>query len=439
VSTALALTPALFLGPYVSTVLLHSGLQQHFRKKNIPAALQVGTKLPSHSLDQPPSVDVVIPTYNEDPDVLEACFDSLARQRYEGEMRFLVVDDGSSNIDALLPVYRRYQEKPNWNILLWRIPKNLGKRQAQNVAIYGDPCDTVRTLEEEAGRRERWAGSKAEFILMVDSDTVIEPDGVSSILTPFLDETVAAVTGDVAILNRTTNRLTELVDERYRLLFHHERAAQSHFGLVFCCAGPFSAYRLRYLDEVWERYLETKFGKSVCTFGDDLQLTNLMLERGHKSIFQPAAKASTTAPTTLPAYLRQQWRWNRSFYRQFRWILPVLRRNRNAYQVFDLFARTAPPLLLAATVAMTLLDLVMIGTVRLAEDLMTVGGMLLTGFAAVLWQTRKPSFALLYGLVYLVLLVPTRLWALCTLRDSRWGTRTSANGEAGAAVALPAE
>jgi N-acetylglucosaminyltransferase len=439
VSTALALTPALslaLLALYAGTVVLHAVLQEHFRRKNRPVPPEDGTP-PPHAWPRPPSVDVVIPTYNEDPKILEACFASLARQTYRGRMRFLVVDDGSSNIDDLLPVYREYQDREGWNILRWRRPQNLGKRQAQNAAIYGGP-DVVRMLEPEgAGPPRRWTGSSAEFILMVDSDTVVKPDGVSWILTPFRDRRVAAVTGDVAILNRTKNWLTELVEDRYRLLFHHERSAQSHFGLVFCCAGPFSAYRRRNLDDVWGRYLETRFWRSVCTFGDDLQLTHLMLEQGCKSIFQPEAKAFTTAPTTLWAYIRQQWRWNRSFYRQFRWILPVLRKNRNAYQVVDLFGRTAPHLLLAATVGLTLLDLALVGTARLAQDLLAVGAMVLTSFSAVLWQTRKPSFALLYGLVYVALLVPTRLWALCTLGDSRWGTRTPAGGQV--VVPLPAE
>jgi len=441
VSTTLALTPALLLGSYTSIVLLHSGLQEHFRRRNPPPPVAEAEQ-PEEFGEQYPDVDIVIPAYNEDPEILERCFYSLDQQTYKGGLRFLVVDDGSSNLDVLLPVYRKYQEKPGWNVLFWRHPRNLGKRHAQNVAIYGGGPTTVRMLEAEgADRWDHWAKSRAEIILMVDSDTVLAPDGVSRIITPFRDEQVAAVTGDVAILNRDQNRLTRLVQDRYDLLFHHERAAQSHFGLVFCCAGPFSAYRLEHLNKVWNEYLTKKFLLRPCTFGDDLQLTNLLLERGHKSIFQPQAKASTTAPTTLWGYARQQWRWNRSFYRQFWWILPVLWKNRNAYQVFDLFARTAPHLLLAAAGVLTLFDLVTLGTARLADDLTVLGGMVLTSFLAVLWQTRKPGFALLYGLVYVLLLVPTRLWALCTLRDNRWGTRTSTDGEAGggAVAALPSK
>ena len=42
-------------------------------------------------------------------------------------------------------------------------------------------------------------------------------------------------------------------------------------------------------------------------------------------------------------------------------------------------------------------------------------------------RTRKLSFLLfiLYGFVHIVLLVPTRMRALMTLSDNRWGTRTA--------------
>lgn len=428
-STALTLTHTLLLGSYAFIVLAHTGLQERFRGRNTPVGVGHDLERLPDIWERPPRVDVVIPTYNEHPDVLAACLESLHRQDYKGDMRFLVVDDGSSNIEALLPVYRRYGQQPNWSILRWREPGNKGKRLAQQLAIYGGDDKTLTRLDDNGLERPvAWEKSKADFIVMVDSDTIVEPDGVSWILTPFLDGRVAAVTGDVAVSNHDTNRLTGLIDDRYGLLFHHERAAQSHYGLVYCCAGPFSAYRLQDLDQDWPSYVGQRFRKKPCTYGDDLQLTHLVLKRGRRSIYQPKARASTMAPATLKAYVRQQWRWNRSFYRQFRWIGPVLYNNRSAYQVFDLAARTAPSLLLAAAFAMAVPELVRLAPAQLANDLITIGGMMLVGFVAVLLQTRKPSFAALYGLVYLLLLLPTRLWALCTLTDGRWGTRTRAIG-----------
>jgi hypothetical protein len=91
--------------------------------------------------------------------------------------------------------------------------------------------------------------------LTVDSDTVVEPDGVRWILTPFLDD-------------------------RYALLCDHERAGQSRFGLVYCCAGSFSAYPLGDLDEDWSGDVGQRFRGKSCTYGDHLQVTHLVLKRG---------------------------------------------------------------------------------------------------------------------------------------------------------------
>jgi hyaluronan synthase len=427
----MVLTPTLsLLGFTLSFVLLHTTLQERFKKSNRPVAEEKLERELPHLWERPPSIDVVVPTYNEHPDMLEACLASLADQDYKGATRFLVVDDGSTNLEDLLPVYRRYQARPEWTVLLRHAGDN-GKRHAQDAAIKGAGPDTVTWF---GSADAAWPGSEAEFVLTVDSDTVVAPGGISWILTPFIDDKVAAVTGDVGILNRETNTLTRLIAERYKLLFRHERAAQSHFGRVFCCAGPFSAYRRLHLDKVWGDYMSRTFFGASCTFGDDLQLTNLMLEKGYRSIYQPLATALTTAPTTLRGYLRQQWRWNRSFYRQFRWVFRVLLNNRkayrsNAWQTFDLTARLATPLLLVTAFVTTILGLASLEASRIVSDLLAVGGTAAAWLSAVFWQTRKLGFTLGYGLIFVALLLPVRIWALCTLPDSRWGTRTKAGGD----------
>jgi cellulose synthase/poly-beta-1,6-N-acetylglucosamine synthase-like glycosyltransferase len=424
------MTPmVLLLIPYATLVVLHTVLQERLAPKGMSAANEAGSGPATPATAPPPSVVVVIPTYNENPRVLDACCASLVEQDAAGTMRVLLVDDGSSNLDQLLPVYRKYQALPVWTVLISRDGRNHGKRQAQNAAIYG-PGRLYTTLEP--ADLEAPPPPRADFVLMVDSDTVVASDGVHRILAPFADPETASVTGDVGVLNRDCNWLTDLIDERYRLLFRHERAAQSYDTRVFCCAGPFSAYRLKVLDDVWKPYMERTFWGSRCTFGDDLQLTNLMLEQGKRSIYQPRAEAWTIVPTTVRGYLRQQWRWNRSFYRQVRWILPVLRRNPSPYLVLDLLARAAPPLLLGVAIGHASWHLVLLGVSRSIPDLLVIAAMVLIGAAQALWQTRKPRFVLLYGLLYVGLLIPTRIWALCTIGVNGWGTRRPWKASGGA-------
>jgi N-acetylglucosaminyltransferase len=347
----------------------------------------------------PPSVDVIVPCFNERPDLLAACCRSLAGQDYPGAMRVWLVDDGSRNLDQLLPVYHDYQGRAGWTVRL--LDGNRGKRLAQNVAF------------EEGG---------GELVLTIDSDTVIAPDGVRRIAAPFADPRVGAVAALVLPANRRASWLTRLIHTRYRLLFEQERAAQGRFGAVLCCAGPFSAYRRSALARVWRGYLGQRFRGRTLASGDDLALTNLVLAAGYRSHYQPAARAATDVPVTLRRYFHQQLRWNRSFYRQ----LPRLRRllrGRPAFLRVDLTARTLLPALAAGGVVLTAADLARAGASHLVPDLGMAALAATAGLGCAAVQARSLAFAAGYGLVYLGLLLPTRLLALCTLGEVRWGTR----------------
>jgi N-acetylglucosaminyltransferase len=289
--------------------------------------------------------------------------------------------------------------EPSWSVVL--LDRNQGKREAQAAA-----------LRKGAG----------EILLTVDSDTTIEPDGISRIVAPLLDPTVGAVTGDLRASNVGT-WLTRLIDTRYRLMFGRERAAQSLFGAVLCCAGPFSAYRRSAVEHVWAQYIGPRGLGRRRSFGDDLELTNLVLAAGWRSVYEPSARASTSVPATLPRFIRQQVRWNRSFYRELPRMLRLLP-GRSRYLALDLAAKTLLPVLLAVGLATAAID-VLLAPERLSWD---TGALALMGLAS-LDLAASPAtadgrrFAVLYGLVFVVLLLPTRLWAACTLFQNRWGTR----------------
>jgi len=207
-----------------------------------------------------PSMDVVLPCYNEEPGILATCCESLERLDYPGELRFFLVDNGSSNRTALDAIYRSYQARPRWTVIR---QAHLGKREAQAAAVrmgFG------------------------ELVVTIDSDTVLAPDALRQLVPSFAAADVGAVPGDVRVLNRDHNWLTRLLDERYRLLFEQERAAQSHVGAVLCCSGPFSAYRRVAFEAVMDDYLGQRFLGLPCIAGDDIHLTNLVLAKGYRSL-----------------------------------------------------------------------------------------------------------------------------------------------------------
>jgi len=349
-----------------------------------------------------PSVDVVVACYNEDPDRLDACCQALLEQDYHGEMHAYLVDDGSGNREALLPVYDRYAELPGWEILL---PEdNAGKRHAQDLAV-------------------RFC--RSDLIITIDSDTEIDSDGVRVIVQPFRDQRVGAVTGDVGVSNASVNLLTRLIHMRYWVAFNQERAAQGYFGTVLCCSGPFAVYRRSALSEVWSRYISQTFRGIRCTYGDDRHLTNLVLSRDYLALFEPRAHAITHAPTTLREYLKQQLRWNKSFYRELLWTLPFVLR-RPPYLLFEVITQTMLPLLLTLAVGSALTTTMFVRPGYFIHYLAAVVVMALIHCAYGAWRNRDPRFMLfvLYGFLHAGLLIPIRVRALSTLTDNRWGTRT---------------
>jgi N-acetylglucosaminyltransferase len=204
------------------TLLLHSTLERAYalrgrrrRRPPAPAAGAAGW----------PGVDVVIPCFNEDPALLEACCRSVAGQDYPGPLRIWLVDDGSRNRAALLPVYERWGDR---GVGVRLLDRNTGKRAAQDEAV------------------RRGSG---ELVVLMDSDTVLAPDAIRHAAACFADEQVGAVSGSIGVLNAPTNLLTRLIHHRYRLRFQVERPAQGFFTSLLCCSGPFAVYRRSLLTE----------------------------------------------------------------------------------------------------------------------------------------------------------------------------------------------
>jgi chitooligosaccharide synthase NodC len=350
-----------------------------------------------------PDVDVIITSYNEEAKSLDACLASLAGQDYRGRISVWVVDDASPNRWDLIPTYIDYSKRAGWRALL--ATDNRGKRGAQDLAF-----------QECTG----------EIIVTIDSDTQVDPDGITELVHALQNPRVGGVTGDVGVTNWRTNLLTRLVDMRYWVAFNQERAAQSFFRTVLCCSGPLAAYRRDVLVEVWERYVGQTFRGIECTYGDDRHLTNLVLAAGYDTAFVPFAHAITSAPETISTYLRQQLRWNKSFYRELLWTLPFVL-TRPVYMVFEMLVQAVLPLLLTLAVVCSLAIAAADNPMHLVHYAATIAAMALVRCSYAVYRTRRLSFALFvaYGFLHLALLIPTRLRALLTLSDNRWGTRTS--------------
>ncbi|GAB7046492.1 glycosyltransferase family 2 protein [Catenuloplanes indicus] len=351
-----------------------------------------------------PAVDVIVPCFNEKPATLAACLESLAAQDYPGRLAVHVVDDGSPNRAALLPVFERFRLDRGFHVFL--LPRNRGKRYAQ-----------VHVINETDG----------DVIVAVDSDTMIAPDGIRHIVGALDEPNVGAAMGEMTAANRDENWLTRLIDVRYWYACNQERAAQSLFGAVLCCSGPFSAYRRSVLEKVLDDYVNQRFLGRRSTYGEDRYLTNLILQVGSRTVYAARARAVTTAPDRIRPFLRQQLRWNRCTYRDTLGIAGQLPRL-GAYLVLDAAMQVCAPLLLGSSALLVVLHAALAGTSGLPWYLAGYAGAAVAYCGYGVWRTRDLRFTrfALYGVLHAALLIPNRLWALLTITDDRWGRRGAA-------------
>lgn len=395
----------LLLG-YAGVVLLHLLLQVGTAARFARIARLAHEEALVHSAARRswPTVDVIVPIYNEHPDDLERCCRALADSDYAGRLEVFLVDDGSPNRDEVLPVLQRWGARDGWTVLLPE--SNAGKRHAQDAAM---------------------GLGRGELVLTIDSDTEVALDAVTRLVERFTDPRVGAATGSVRVSNASTNLLTRLIDLRYWVAFHQERASHSLFGAVLCCSGPLSMYRRSVLRRAWPSYIGQTFHGEPCTYGDDRHLTNLVLAAGWRTVFAPYASCITAAPATLPAYLKQQTRWNKSYYRELLWTLAFLPRLSRVMAV-EVALQAVLPFLLTIALIATAVRSVVDGPEVLVRYGAVVAVMAVLHCAFALVRTRDWRFLLFvaYGFLHAALLIPVRLRALLTLRDSGWGTREGA-------------
>ena len=393
VHTALQITLALLIG----FTTLHKTLQIHSAHQTYR---QWVSETPTEGTEFP-SVDIIVPSYNESPEALDACLGSIAAQEYAGQFSVYVVDDGSTSIMQLRPIYQKYEAFPNFRIRL--LEQNVGKREAQLTAVH-----------ESIG----------DLLFAVDSDTQLESTALSKLVGAMDDPSVGAAMGDIQVSNLHSTWLTRLLGDRYWVEFNQEKAAQSTHGGVLCCSGPFTLYRRTVFEKLIDEYRGYSFRGQLCGYGEDRHLTTLILQTGLRTVYVPGARSATVVPADLKTYLRQQLRWNRGIYLELRWILPQLR-HLSPYLTLETLAWLAYPALISLPAALTAVSVALGATGTLASTAAAFAFVALANCAYGVWRNRSLRFLsyLGYGALHAALLIPLRVRALCTLADNQWGTR----------------
>ncbi|MHA6779544.1 glycosyltransferase [Pseudonocardia saturnea] len=231
------------------------------------------------------TTSVVVPSFREDPDVLERCLDTWLAQGPDEVIVVLDVADLEAR-DRL--VARR---DPRIHVMMFR---HEGKRSALGVGIRA---------------------ARHEVLVLTDSDTAWEPGLLDAVQMPFVDPAVGAVGTRQNVFEPQSSIWRRVADWIIDLRYLDYVPATARKGGVVCLSGRTAAYRRSAVLPVLANVEHEYFLGRRCVAGDDGRLTWLVLAQGYRTEHQDSARALSMFPATFRAFCKQRVRWSRNSYR----------------------------------------------------------------------------------------------------------------------------
>jgi cellulose synthase/poly-beta-1,6-N-acetylglucosamine synthase-like glycosyltransferase/peptidoglycan/xylan/chitin deacetylase (PgdA/CDA1 family) len=216
-------------------------------------------------------VSVIVPAWNER-EGIAGTVKSLVASTHEVEV--VVVDDAST--DGTPAVVERLK-LPGVRVV--RVPKG-GKSAALNTGI---------------------ALSQHPIVVMVDADTVVEPEAIHRLVQPFADPTVGAVAGNVKVGNRSS-MVARWQHIEYVIGFNLDRRLYERFDCIPTVPGALGAYR--------RLAVSGAGGVTDDTLAEDTDLTIAIHRGGWRVVYIDDARSWTEAPATIGQLWRQRYRWS---------------------------------------------------------------------------------------------------------------------------------
>jgi cellulose synthase/poly-beta-1,6-N-acetylglucosamine synthase-like glycosyltransferase len=233
------------------------------------------------------STSVVVPSFREDPAILDRCLTSWLAER---PTEVIVVPD-LADAEVIRRLRARAAVEPRLQVVPFA---HQGKRSALGVGIRH---------------------ARSEILVLADSDTEWRPGLLAAVQAPFADPKVGGVgtrqnvyLPETSVWRRVANWM---IDVRYLDYV----PSQSRGGAVACLSGRTVAYRRQVVIGVLEHLEREFFLGRRCVSGDDGRLTWLVLASGYKTVYQSTARAASMFPDTGRAFLKQRLRWSRNSYR----------------------------------------------------------------------------------------------------------------------------
>ncbi len=218
-----------------------------------------------------PLVSVIVPAYNEAVGI-EAAVRSVLASNYPS-FEVVVVDDGSTDDTAKI-----VESIDRWNLRLIR-QANAGKAGALSTGIRFARCDVI---------------------VMMDGDTIFQPDTIRWLVQPLKDPRVGAVSGNTKVGNRE-GLLGRWQHIEYVMGFNLDRRMYDILHCMPTVPGAVGAFT---------RETVTRLGGvSDDTLAEDTDLTMAVNRAGLHVVYEERAVAWTEAPQKLSTLWRQRYRW----------------------------------------------------------------------------------------------------------------------------------
>ena len=231
------------------------------------------------------TTSVVVPSFREDPEVLERCLNTwLAQSPTEV---IVVLDVGDEEAFARLTA----RSNPQLKVMSFA---HQGKRSALGVGIRS---------------------ATSEILVLCDSDTHWRPGLLRAVQMPFVDPTVGAVGTRQNVYLPYSSIWRRVADWIIDLRYQDYVPATARAGAVVCVSGRTAAYRRAAVMPVLENLEHEFFLGRRCVAGDDGRLTWLVLASGYRTVHQDSARALSMFPNTFRAFCKQRIRWSRNSYR----------------------------------------------------------------------------------------------------------------------------
>lgn len=354
-----------------------------------------------------PTVSVLLPCFNEGPDVYE-CIKTILACDYPVAKFNVIATDDQSRDDSFQWIKKAAEDFPG-RVIARQNPENMGKSRTLIGASHV---------------------SKSDVIIVIDSDCIFAKDTIRQLVSCFADPKMGIVGGSVGVRNPNVNALTQVQTFVYFLAFDLWKTNENWTKSVTCVGGYLLAIRRNLFEQIEEKILSRNwFGVEVVE-GEDRYITHHALLLGWDTFVNVEAKCWTKAPEKYPQFFKQQYRWRKSGIRDLFLTYKLLPKHLEKVHPNGVYCFTIAPLtLIVFTICIFIAPfwspLFFLNPLTAVVTLAT--GAVLHGIIAKNQPDQKVSNPLafaLFGFWWIINSFYLTVLCLLTFDFSDWGSRT---------------